>query len=222
MELLYVWIEDYKNIHHQGFNFSPEFHFIFNPENWELTVERKEDSNLFKDYCINLTAIIGKNGSSKTTLLEFLLQIALEDENDEIYMSIPRILGDVFFIILFDTLEKKFVIAGKDDIKILDDKIKNNYIPKQFSEIRKQINTMYYSPFFTGNLLIEKKENAQDISVNNYGKINSYKIDEVTNQIAFCLDNNELVEKYVSTPHILEIIISINDNNSNMLFYSHR
>lgn len=32
MELLYVWIEDYKNIHHQGFNFSPEYRFEFEPE----------------------------------------------------------------------------------------------------------------------------------------------------------------------------------------------
>ena len=32
MELLYIWIEDYKNIHHQGFNFSPQFRFFFEPE----------------------------------------------------------------------------------------------------------------------------------------------------------------------------------------------
>lgn len=32
MELLYLWIEDYKNIHHQGFNFSPKYRFEFEPE----------------------------------------------------------------------------------------------------------------------------------------------------------------------------------------------
>lgn len=29
MELLYVLIEDYKNIHHQGFNFSPKYRLEF-------------------------------------------------------------------------------------------------------------------------------------------------------------------------------------------------
>lgn len=35
MELLYLWIEDYKNIHHQGFNFSPEYRFEFTPTKYK-------------------------------------------------------------------------------------------------------------------------------------------------------------------------------------------
>lgn len=31
MELVYLWIEDYKNIQKQGFNFSPNFHVEFTP-----------------------------------------------------------------------------------------------------------------------------------------------------------------------------------------------
>ncbi len=31
MELLYLWIEDYKNIKQQGFNFSPLYDFHFEP-----------------------------------------------------------------------------------------------------------------------------------------------------------------------------------------------
>ncbi len=44
MELLYLWIEDYKNIHHQGFNFSPQYRFKFEPE-----FKRAADGNLPKD-----------------------------------------------------------------------------------------------------------------------------------------------------------------------------
>lgn len=29
MELLYIWIEDYKNIKRQGFNFSAKYRFEF-------------------------------------------------------------------------------------------------------------------------------------------------------------------------------------------------
>jgi hypothetical protein len=41
MELLYIWIEDYKNIHHQGFNFSPKHRFKFTPEFKENKVENE-------------------------------------------------------------------------------------------------------------------------------------------------------------------------------------
>ena len=41
MELLYVWIEDYKNIYHQGFNFSPKYRFEFVPEFEDETKKEK-------------------------------------------------------------------------------------------------------------------------------------------------------------------------------------
>ena len=52
MELLYVWIEDYKNIHHQGFNFSPKYRFEFEPTKSEHLKDEagqiKKDSNGFE------------------------------------------------------------------------------------------------------------------------------------------------------------------------------
>lgn len=36
MELVYLWVEDYKNIHKQGFNFSPRFTCKYNKESNEL------------------------------------------------------------------------------------------------------------------------------------------------------------------------------------------
>jgi len=76
MELLYIWIEDYKNIYHQGFNFSPRYRFEFNSKTNELT--SKENVNVlhdkfFGDKISNVTAIVGDNGSGKTTLLNFIL-----------------------------------------------------------------------------------------------------------------------------------------------------
>ena len=51
LELLYLWIEDYKNIHHQGFNFSPDHRFIFEPVFEEVeengqTVQRVKSGTL--------------------------------------------------------------------------------------------------------------------------------------------------------------------------------
>ena len=51
MELVYLWVEDYKNIHEQGFNFSPRFHCVYDEENNELTINKNEDyiENFFQN-----------------------------------------------------------------------------------------------------------------------------------------------------------------------------
>jgi ABC-type multidrug transport system ATPase subunit len=79
MELVYLWVEDYKNIHKQGFNFSPNFDVEFTPvyedkklsEKSELKITPKE--NPLKDFFgdnINVTAIVGENGSGKSSLIK--------------------------------------------------------------------------------------------------------------------------------------------------------
>jgi predicted ATP-binding protein involved in virulence/polyhydroxyalkanoate synthesis regulator phasin len=82
MELVYLWVEEYKNIEKQGFNFSPRFECKF--ENDTLTIiEKDEDKyidNFFGDN-INVTAIVGKNGSGKSSVLEFILDRLAKKDN---------------------------------------------------------------------------------------------------------------------------------------------
>lgn len=102
MELLYLWIEDYKNIYRQGFNFSPLYEFEFTPDepNKDGKIisgtlidrinkdERKKKGNFYKDFfnvknedktqkgtITNVTAIVGENGAGKSSVLDFISQI---------------------------------------------------------------------------------------------------------------------------------------------------
>lgn len=81
MELVYLWVENYKNIQNQGFNFSSKYSCKYNEEN--LTIEKEEyTENIFdvNDY-INITAIIGRNGSGKSSILECLNEIFRIEHN---------------------------------------------------------------------------------------------------------------------------------------------
>ena len=75
MELVYLWIEDYKNIKNQGFNFNSAYEFHFDNEKKKLSVEKTNKGipdHFFGENITNITGIIGKNGSGKSSLLEFI------------------------------------------------------------------------------------------------------------------------------------------------------
>jgi len=71
MELIYLWVEKYKNIHRQGFNFNSRFRCNYSKKNNVLTIKKNDDyiENFFEKN-INITAIIGKNGSGKFLFLK--------------------------------------------------------------------------------------------------------------------------------------------------------
>lgn len=76
MELVYLWVEEYKNIENQGFNFSPKFEFHYDKDSKKLTKIRDESTtykSIFPNN-INITAIVGENGSGKTSLIHQLLE----------------------------------------------------------------------------------------------------------------------------------------------------
>lgn len=76
MELVYLWVEDYKNIKKQGFNFSPRFNCGYDEDSKELTIDENKDYiPYFFGENINVTAIVGKNGSGKSNVLEALICI---------------------------------------------------------------------------------------------------------------------------------------------------
>lgn len=78
MEILYIWLQEYKNFKEQGFNFSSEYIFDVKKKGknkYALNIKKNNGyiPNFFERQNIsNITAIIGQNGSGKSNILEFI------------------------------------------------------------------------------------------------------------------------------------------------------
>ena len=127
MELVYLWVEDYKNIHRQGFNFSPQFNCKFHDEyddngklkdNCKFEIKKNDNNieNFFGDN-INVTAIVGKNGSGKSSVSEMILS-KVPDKKHKKYIIISWTKSDNKFHSWGNI--KKIDLSGIKRISTLD------------------------------------------------------------------------------------------------------
>jgi len=106
MKLVYLYIEKYKNIEKQGFNFSSEFNCKY--KDGVLTVDKNDRfrKSIFPDN-VNITAIVGKNGSGKSSVLENII-------NDIPYCKLYDINANIIDKETF--LEQNVVLLYNEDI----------------------------------------------------------------------------------------------------------
>jgi predicted ATPase len=158
MELVYLWVEEYKNIKNQGFNFSPRFEFHYDKDSKKLTKIRDESTtykSIFPDN-INVTAIVGENGSGKSSVLNIILGI-LENEIKNKY------------ILIFNDNSLQYISNFKFKTNLTENK---NFLT--YRNIFAYINKLHKpSPFRNYNVVeIDKKAIANILAVE-YGKHNS-------------------------------------------------
>ena len=142
MELVYLWVEDYKNIKKQGFNFSSNFECEFTPvykddrktilsDKSELKITSKD--NPLKGFFgenINVTAIVGENGSGKSSILKSILQIK-DFPND--YIVVYKENDTIFYN---SNIEKNINIINADVTKdVNNDLLRNTISYDKFSHI---------------------------------------------------------------------------------------
>ena len=213
LELVYLWVEDYKNIQKQGFNFSPRFNCHYDEDKNELTIDENDDyiENFFGDN-INVTAIVGKNGSGKSNILEALICIMEEHGVPWDYYEICAV--------FYDKNENSFYT--KDiNFKIMITNNKINSLVDLINHRNKEIATFLFHYDYTLNYIDNKENNI------NFNEL-YYKNDSYTSPVLLQLNkanrkiDNWLMD-YLASKDMLTFLINknISINNIEKFFIPH-
>ncbi|MGE0050330.1 MAG: AAA family ATPase [Arcobacter sp.] len=145
MELVYLWVKNYKNIVEQGFNFSPRFRCEYDEEKNELEIIDKEETGEFypKKFFgdnINVTAIVGENGSGKSSVIKKLSSQLIYDCINNIYAKYNNC------IIIFRKNEELFCLENyKYPIRCNKNIIKDdNYYVQNLGYLEMNLFTYFY------------------------------------------------------------------------------
>jgi ABC-type dipeptide/oligopeptide/nickel transport system ATPase component len=151
MELVYLWVEKYKNIENQGFNFSPRFRCEYDEDTNELSIINvKQDIKSIYGSNVLITGIIGENGAGKSSLGgEFISKklfgpittkgcILLIENNNKLFL-----LNDTKMKIILKS-ETEIVIGFSEDFSEIINTLFNN---KSISEESYNHNNLLKSEF---------------------------------------------------------------------------
>lgn len=81
MELIYAWVEKFRNYRNVELKFSDRFIINYNDLEKEIRIEPNEEYfSFYPNHITNINALVGRNGVGKTNLLD-LLGLRMDDRN---------------------------------------------------------------------------------------------------------------------------------------------
>lgn len=178
MELLFVYLEKYGSIIEKTFNFNPRYKFELFDDNGEKIIRLYEDPdwlNIFNDVdqrISNVTAIVGENGTGKTTLFRFLMDFYKTQgfEHINVQERKKQLKNNKYVVIFLAMTEgepERFVIYTNEDIKI-DPKIEQQFkINSSDHGIIRQQKCIYYTEAFNALSYAQYMREAPDNIVSN-------------------------------------------------------
>lgn len=145
MELIYLWIEDYNNIHETGFTFSNNYEISFNRAEKSLEIQKNniDHLQLYNQCFLNINAIIGKNGSGKSSLISFVKKIFIESfyQHERFLAIVKKIDGNLIVIDKY--------LPEAENLNLVDPDSINPSLHKNTNEIQSNVNLLFFSHSFS-------------------------------------------------------------------------
>jgi hypothetical protein len=156
MELLYLYVHNYTELVQKiGFQFSSKFISSYDEIDGRIKLDKNNKciNNMFGKTISEITAVVGNNGSGKTTILDVIgLDYKTRVETSEYYYDSRYYYKDKYFM-MYHVREDIFYIEGLGRFNITNI---YNITPETFSTTSK--NNMKNREFFS--FFFKKKENG--------------------------------------------------------------
>lgn len=155
--LLYIWINNYRNISKKGFNLSSKFNFTFEEEevkknfngvNGTLNVASLENIKLFPDNIIDFKVIVGENGAGKSTLLDTIIFNLMTESN----RNFDGFLVTDKYIIVRDKSKIDFFQNEILDLIVINDIDIVNYNRPEYKKIKQHSPTRLVESYLENNI----------------------------------------------------------------------
>lgn len=169
--LLYLWVNNFKHIKKTGFNLSSgyEFSFILESENTTtseikggLYCKKKDSPKLFDNQIVDIKAVIGENGSGKSTVIEILIQNLMTKSNiyfdgfivtDKYVFNRKGIqfgnsINEISYFNLREVLNVELVNYNRDEFqrKLKPDEVRDSYTGQIATSHLNHLSVIHYSP----------------------------------------------------------------------------
>ncbi|KZN99236.1 AAA family ATPase [Pseudobacillus badius] len=218
MELIYLWVDNYRNIQNVGFNFSSRFNVHYKMELGKEYPILKIEKNytvpkLFDQKVDQITAIIGKNGSGKTNILDILGAKRYDRQSLGNYR-------DLKYFIIYHLESNLFAIEGsnfefiKNNIKEYANGENINHITEPYSIIVElEEEQLSYKGFLQFGSGVAYKDNINFFSFRhryNGDAYRHYQSMTIENEPSHLFNRINLNNKNTGNSAIYEMIIDLN------------
>ncbi|GGA65236.1 AAA family ATPase [Ornithinibacillus halotolerans] len=223
MKILYFWFNEYKKVKDFEANFGSEYLFGFEYNNHTISVEDnkvyikdffKIKSKESKNPKVDISAIVGENGSGKSTILEFLSEIMNSENNENI---------DSEYILIY-TIDERLHFSTNINKKIIFRNNSSKYIIFCNTPINLHGHlTLIFSNVFDAKSIgmhseeegIHYRNITTNFLMSQFYELSQFLISELEKQVYFVHEYKDQlnIQNLMTVPDKIFIKASLNENS---------